>query len=520
MSPARLLPGALVWLIILAPRAALAQDPGSDDEVLLILEEDEADTGAADLPPRFEPTAILKASTVQELREDMAHDPGEHVFELHGRFDISAAVELSPTLRADVSGRLRYFYAEQATEDGPDLPFTGEGSRWHSEPELRDLCLTWTPGAISIRAGQQVLPWGQTDFARPLDMLNPYDYREGLSSSTEVPAVPIPMLRVDARLHDSISLQGVYIPFFEPHRLYVFGSDQSPAQMLSASPIGGLVPMVTGTLDPSLWDEAQPLLSATELPSNPATDAQAGLALSFRLGGVDASVHYAYLYDRYPSFSIDADLALLLQRTLESGFNAAALATQLQDPELKRAYDSVQARGAGLDGLYRATHSRMHLAGLSAATTMWDLGLKADVAFFDGRTLYLETLELFEAPVVMAAAGIDYVHETELDLVFEVSGVAVLDEPDAPLLVLEERYAQLFSQIRWRLLYDESLQVSLGGLLSLNHLDGVGMVELRYRFSAQHALAAGAQLYEGPERSVGGLMDRNDLWFVRYEGFL
>jgi len=210
----------------------------------------------------------------------------------------------------------------------------------------------------------------------------------------------------------------------------------------------------------------------------------------------------------------------VLERMLQSGLDASAFVKQLQDPEFKEAYDSVQARGAELDELYKATYSRLHVAGVSAASTIWDFGVKADVAFFDGRTLYLETLEPFEAPVVMAAAGLDYVHGTELDLVLELSGVAVLEEPPAPLLVLERRYAQVFSQLRWRLLHDESLQVSVGGLLSLNHLDGVGMVELRYRFSAQHALATGAQVYEGPTQSIGGLLDRNDLWFVRYEGFL
>ena len=89
-----------------------------------------------------------------------------------------------------------------------------------------------------------------------------------------------------------------------------------------------------------------------------------------------------------------------------------------------------------------------------------------------------------------------------------------------PLLVLDEHWEQVFGAVRWRFLDDRSLQLSFGGMLGLKELDWLALAELRYRIGPSHALALGVRIMDGKTNTLGGLFDKNDELFLRYEWFL
>jgi len=511
----------LLWVLLagaFAPALAWA-DPEDPDDELLIIEDDEGDPTLKVNAP-FLRLGELRGGLTHEIRKDLKHEPGEYVFELHGRLDLETRVDFSPNLRATLGGRFRYFYMEQETVDGANIPFTGGVSRWHSESEIRDMVLSWTLGSLNLRIGNQVLAWGRTDFARPLDVMNPYDYRDGLVAGQETPAVPVPMLRLDWRVSERLSLQLAYAPFFAPHRMTSFGSDTAPGQLFGDQSMGMLLSFITDTLHPSLWDEAQPLVQASRLPSHPIYDAQTGASVLLRLGAVDLSLHYAYVHDRYPETKVDADLALVTAKSLASGFDPNAFVENMNDPAFRAAYERVQERGADFSDLMDSRYRRTHMAGLSVETTLGGFGLRSDAAWFSRRNLYTQDFTPYSAPALAWALGMDYVYEDSFDVLLELSEVFILDDGTPPLLIVDRPWGLLFTGIRWRLLDDRSLHVSLGGMLGLSDFDWSGRAEVRYVHRSRHAFSVGVQIGRGPLESLGGWLERNDMAVLKYEWML
>ncbi len=510
------IPLALFTVLIGGPIGLVqAQTDGEDEDFELEIEDESKSSQSTG----FRPTSIVTTRALVELRDDLKHEADEDVFEYFGRFDISSSIDLRPGVFTKISGRIRTNYREHQSE-GLDIPFGGDLGRWSSSLELQDLFVGWNWQSVSLRLGNQVLAWGESDFGRPLDVLNPYDYRDGIAATTESPTIPTPMIRLDWRAHSKVSFQAAYLPTFEPHRFHVFGTDQAPMGLFSDGVYAQVLPLITDFLDPSLWDAAQPLLQATERPSHPIFDGQFGTALNIRLQGLDLGLYYAYVYDRFPEMEFNEDLATVLVGGLNTGFDSAKFLELLTDPVFKEAYDRVQENGADLSTLMVGRYRRMHMAGVSVGTSLGSVGIRSDVAFFSRRTLYSKDFQALESPVIVATAGVDYIRGDFFDLVLEGSSLILLDPPDTPLLVLDEHWEQVFGAVRWRFLDDRSLQLSFGGMLGLKELDWLALAELRYRIGPSHALAIGVRVMDGKTNTMGGLFDKNDELFLRYEWFL
>jgi hypothetical protein len=496
----------LLGLNLLFPITALLAQTSEEnsDDLLLIIDEDEP-AASSNESARFEQRAIVRGGFEQVFRQDLIQDLSEYVFETHGRFNMSSSVELSRTLKIDVGGRVRYLYMEQRAETGPSYPFGGRYGRWDSSTELRDLSVRWNPGDLSLRVGNQILGWGSTDFSRPLDVLNPFDFRDGLSTSGESQALPVPMIRMDYRVAAKVNLQVAYIPFFYPHKVYLFGNDFAPSLSSAPAPLALLTQTVIGGLHPTLWDEAQPLLQSSFLPSYPLAEGQGAAAIQFSAGGFDVTVNYAYVYDRSPHIVVD-------QVKMGGLFTEPAL--------------GIDTLGS-ITSAVQANYHRTHMGGFSLATVFGDFGFRSDVAYFSNRTFYKDvstvvvpepfTTLSFQASILSGAFGMDYVYEDRFDMSLEINKTYLITNPYPPILLT----SQLFGVMRMRFFEDRSLQLTAGGMLGLADFDHIAFGECRYRQSARHAWTLGVQLFGGPnEQTIGGQWDKNDMAYFKYEWFL
>ena len=84
---------------------------------------------------------------------------------------------------------------------------------------LKELHVTWTPGDFLLRAGKQIISWGELLGVRVLDVINPSDGHRGPADiEFETSIVPVWMLRADYRLpytsslFSEINLQFFYDP--------------------------------------------------------------------------------------------------------------------------------------------------------------------------------------------------------------------------------------------------------------------------------------------------------------------
>lgn len=99
---------------------------------------------------------------------------------------------------------------------------------------LKEAHVTWSPGAFLFRVGKQIVSWGEMDFFRIVDQINPSDERRGFSDvEFETTIIPIWLVRAEwwSTLNlgavQEAGLQLVFNPNAEfiPNQSYTTGND-------------------------------------------------------------------------------------------------------------------------------------------------------------------------------------------------------------------------------------------------------------------------------------------------------
>jgi len=163
-------------------------------------------------------------------------------------------------------------------------------------------------GDFEITAGLRKLTWGKADSFGPLDVINPLDssavFTE-MADNDSLLGVKIarPLIHAALRFGQSSKIEGVFVPWFEPHRIATEGR-WAPAQM-------GMLKDTTVTI-------SMPPMPPLEIPVNvnlkepdditTLNYAQAGLRFTTTIGGADIGAQYYYGRLPQPSVSIKANI--------------------------------------------------------------------------------------------------------------------------------------------------------------------------------------------------------------------
>jgi hypothetical protein len=102
---------------------------------------------------------------------------------------------------------------------------------------LKEAHVTWSPGNFLFRAGKQVVSWGEMDFVRVMDQINPTDDRRGFADvEFETTVIPIWLLRAECYPNvaakggavQDLGIQFIFNPNadFIPNQDIVTGNDQ------------------------------------------------------------------------------------------------------------------------------------------------------------------------------------------------------------------------------------------------------------------------------------------------------
>ncbi|MHB8766372.1 MAG: DUF1302 family protein, partial [Deferrisomatales bacterium] len=158
-------------------------------------------------------------------------------------FDALVEAEYNPAYSLSVFGALQLtgdwaYELLSGNDDWTDRRFQDSRSELFLDTQLRDVLqefhATWVPGSFYIRAGKQIVVWGETDGFRIMDQINPFDQRRGLGDvEFESTILPIWILKADYYLHpESAWLQDASVEFvfnpnadFVPNRRIVPGND-------------------------------------------------------------------------------------------------------------------------------------------------------------------------------------------------------------------------------------------------------------------------------------------------------
>ena len=508
---------ALILAIGLTGAMATPTLAEEEDDVLII---DDGDSPASKAEDTNTPVsnALFIGNYQSLLGVDTSFDGGqEDVIEWRNRLDLSIAMDVNADLRVVVSGRMNYWLLLEDTKEADD--YRVDTQRAIFEGSLRDTYALWRLGAgFDVAVGTRTFTWGRTDFSQPLDVLNPLDFRDGIVDQGATNKEPI--FSVEATKNfGNLNLSLVWIPFFAPHKIDLFGTDWSMMAADLELMNSGSFAQYLGILEalhPTRYEEIQGALSSTEdPPQNGITGADTGIRMTGTVGGVDYGLAYAYQWDRMPVIrNLDfGGMQVGFTGILGTGNKAANL------EQIRRSVD--------------LGYERRHVVGSDFEWTASVFTFKGDVAYSHPRTFYVATekaiegdldgnteitIESIRKPSLAWAFQLDVMPGAGLFLSFEVSGNHVFSlEDGVELLLLEEDLYRMSGLVQWRFGSQEEFQLQVAGMMGLTQSDGLVMPQLRWRISPLWRVDLGATLVFGTkeEPSAISLFESNDFAYVR-----
>jgi hypothetical protein len=159
-------------------------------------------------------------------------------------------------------------------------------------------------GSFDITAGLRKLTWGKADSFGPLDVINPLDYSQvftEMADSTSLMGVKIarPLVHASFRFGDFSKVEGVFIPWFEPHYIASQGR-WTPVKMKTMS---------NPTIPISMPLDVDVNMSEPAKPDTTTLDyAQIGLRFTTTVGPADIGAQYYYGRLPQPAAKITANV--------------------------------------------------------------------------------------------------------------------------------------------------------------------------------------------------------------------
>lgn len=428
-----------------------------------------SDSGSSDgfggVGTGFSPEIRFGGRWSTRIEADLQHDrDGEDIAESRNRLELELAARMSPTFSALVAGRM--------THDAKTPAMDFDGARYGYEAELREAYFTWRGGATTISGGNQVIRWGTTEAFSPNDEINGSDYRDGLAADLETPRIPRLALRAQQSF-DRVTLEAVWLPFFQPHRANLLGSDWAPVP--DDPQIARLATTFGTFFGPEVEEDVQALLVSSAPPDESPKNSGVGARASLRGDGWDLRLNALYDWHRIPKVSLGG---------------------------LAPESEYIRKLVLGLDGAYAVE----------------DFVFKVDASWQPAGVFYADDFEAFEAMFVYWAGGVDYMPDTDLNITVEAYGLSILEDPPEgkSLIFIEQHWANVLALVRWSLL-DEDLVLQLGVQYGITNEDFVISPSVAWSVAEGHDLSVGGTILEGPELSPGGIFDHNDLAWVRYD---
>jgi hypothetical protein len=509
-----------------APSHEIVAAPIDDAPIIII--DDESNSGTASVPPSpgegggadFRARTWLRFDLESRFALDTSFDDtGEDVFEWWNVGHLELDHRASATLRAVAEARLRYGVVGEEPPGGERLHLLNAGEpKWTGQAELRQVYVEWTGADLSVRLGERIFVWGKNELLPPADVLNPVDLRYDPITAVRSPKeAKAPVLAADASYASGDSvLQLVLVPFFVPHRGFVFGRDYAlaPPGSEAAEQLSGV-----GAVHPSVEDELQAGLVGTELPDESPENATIALRGTTRAGGWDLAATAVWGWDRTPVVRVDPDALLLLQNGERILANPQIL---VSDTELRDASIAVQQKVASGQELLSGRYRRMATLAVEAEGVVGEVVLRGDLGFSPEQVFYTSGLGPRIRPASRAVLGVEYTHGERWFVQVSALANVVFRPPPAALLGIDARDSEPGARdlaVRYgaggtaRLSLDEvDLRLSASGLYLLDPADWAVVPELAWIFTEPHELRLGALLLGGDRG--GALRDHRDADFV------
>jgi hypothetical protein len=416
----------------------------------------------------------------------------ENVSELWLRAALGADVKLSRRLRLVAEGRISW---RGTVRRG------GIHAKGTETLDVGETFVDVYSDFLDLRVGNQVFALGANAAFAPTDVLNPKDLREGFLPA-EVEDAKLPVFGLRALVHGlGVDWTLVFVPFFQPHRYDVFGSDWALLQ-----PGAGVVAPLS--LDPSIEDLLQPRLLETSRPRAFPWQGDLALRATRGWGGWKFGASWVWFTQKLPEVTVDPELAAALER------EANGLPP---DPALLL---SLQNRARAGETLLRGDYSRQHLLGLEVSRLVGSAQVDLDVAYSPRQTFVNATLAPVRLPSLTWVVGITPAEETPWVYGLSYLGLAAFDlPPNSRLWLLEAPGSEggarsttfhlLAGVFGYRFL-DRKLEVSCRAAVELVQGSFWASPTVSWAIGEAWTVWVAGELVEGSPESAFGYFRRND----------
>lgn len=219
----------------------------------------------------------LKNETALRIRDPVGFSKVRNILFLEGTADLRVNVRLYLSGWAWYdAAHLFAGYDTLHPPNDPNLPLpflfqrTREDDRFRAE--FREAYVDLSFEKLDLRIGRQIVVWEQLLGFRILDEINPLDFREFILPDLLDFRIPLWMIK-GTYYFDQYQIEGLWIPYFVPHRPAPSGSE---------------------------WELFQ-RLPGQEEPDRTFRHSEAGTRISRTFRGVDAAVSYLYVWDPFPT---------------------------------------------------------------------------------------------------------------------------------------------------------------------------------------------------------------------------
>lgn len=337
-----------------------------------------------------------------------------------------------------------------------------------TELTLREALLTLARGDLEVRLGRQQIVWGEAISAFVTDVVNPRDFREFILPDFSELRIPIWAMDATYRLAEGVNLEGVWTPDTLHSKLPKEGAE------FRFAPIAYRLPN-----------------PVARFPDNPPEfslgRSEGGFRLSALMQGWDVALLYYDEADKTPVF---------FQRRLVQGGRLPDIVAL--DPR----------------------HPRLHIVGATLGKSVESVVVRSEAALTVGKRY--ETTNVQERDGVVRRdtldylIGADYTLFSTLDTALQITQ-KILMGPATNLARggVEDRVT---TSVALRLglgFLDNTLNPTLLFVVNVNRADFRASPRIEYLVTGAITIAAGADVFEGPKRTLYGQFDRNDrMWLT------
>lgn len=426
----------------------------------------------------------------------------ENVWEGRARAVLGVDVKVNEHLRLVLEGRAQVRGAFQRDFDR---------AKGFFEPMLGDAYVDLYTSKVDVRIGQQRIALGANAGLAPIDALNPRDLRE-TGGDLETSLLPVFAVRARGEI-GKLSWLAAYVPFFQPHRTFVFGQDEGLLQPAFGQALDNT------RLDPSIEDYVQDRVLETQRPPPFAGDV--ALRLSSE-GRVKFGANWVWMNEKLPRVTMDPELSKVLSA------QAAG-----RPPEQAAAVSVLNRFQAG-ETLYRGFYGRQHLFSLDGSALLGPGQLDVDVSFTPRMTFFDQDFRPTDKAAITWVAT--YSQASDSPVLYAVSylGMAIPDigvkNKNEQLILVEPATAAgaahtgflhvLFGFVSVSL-WDKRIELGLRASFEIVQRSFSIAPRVAWKGTEGLEVYLSAEFYEGSQWSPFGYFNRNDrvLLGARYELF-